>query len=85
MSSTVELKIFVITARVKNYKSIIRENKKNYDKTLWLSKLKTNSVEVLIPKVLIDSNITHDGFVLINIVPKELDDIKAKMKNYDEK
>ena len=84
MSSAVGLKIFVITARVKNYKSIIRENKKNYDKTLWLAKLKTNSVEVLIPKILIDSNIMHDEFVLINIVPKELDDIKAKIKNYDD-
>ena len=85
MSSAVGLKLFVITARVKNYKSIIRKNEKNYDKTLWLAKLKTNSVEVLIPKILIDSNIMHDGFVLINIVPKELDDIKAKIKNYDDK
>ena len=40
---------------------------------------------MLIPKILIDSNIMHDGFVLINIVPKELDDIKAKIKNYDDK
>ena len=34
------------------------------------------SVKVLICKDLIDSNISHDEFVLINNVPKEFDDVK---------
>ena len=48
-SSAIGLKVSVITAGIKNYKSIIRKKKK-YDKIV--SKL--NSIEVLISKVLID-------------------------------
>ena len=36
-----------------------------------LSKSKLNSIEFLIFKALIDSNISHDEFVLINNVLKE--------------
>ena len=38
---------------------------------LW-AKSKLNSIEVLISKALIDSNISHDEFVLINKVLKEV-------------
>ena len=41
-----------------------------------LVKSKLNSVEVLISKTLIDSNISHDGFILINNVVKKFGDIK---------
>ena len=66
----------VITAGIKNYKPIIKKKKKKHDKILSLPKSKLNSVEVLISKALIDPNISHDKFVLINNVPKEFDDIK---------
>ena len=45
-----------------------------------LGKSDLNSIEVLISKVLIDSNITHDKLVLINIVPKEFDNMKEKLQ-----
>ena len=38
---------------------------------LLLAKSQLNRTEVLISKTLIDSNISHDKFVLINNVPKE--------------
>ena len=41
-----------------------------------LAKSKLNSIKVLISKDLIDSNIDHDKFVLINNVLKEYDDMK---------
>ena len=42
---------------------------------------KLNSTEVLISKVLINSNNSHDEFFLINNVLKEYDDMKEEIKN----
>ena len=42
-----------------------------------LAKSILNSVEVLISKALINWNISHDEFDIIN-VPKEFDDMKKK-------
>ena len=66
-SSAVGLKICVITARIKNYKPIIKKKKK-HDKIVLSAKSKINSIEVLISKALTDSNISADEFVLINNV-----------------
>ena len=46
-----------------------------------LVKSKLNSIEVSISKALIESNISHDEFVLINNVFKEYDDMKEEIKN----
>ena len=46
-----------------------------------LAKSKLNSIEVLISEALIDSNISHGEFVLINNVLKEYDDMKEEIKN----
>ena len=46
-----------------------------------LAKSKLNSIEVLISKALIDSNISRDEIVLINNVPKEFYDMKEEIKN----
>ena len=43
-----------------------------------LAKSKLNSIEVLISKALIDSNISYDEFVLINDALKEFYDIWRK-------
>ena len=48
---------------------------------MLLTKTKLNSIEVLISKALIDSNSSHDEFVLINNVLKEYDDMKEEIKN----
>ena len=50
-----------------------------------LAKSKLNSIEVLISKALIDSNISHDEFVLINNVLKEFYDMKKEIKNSNDK
>ena len=46
-----------------------------------LAKSRLNSIEVLIYKAWIDSNISHDEFVLINNVMKEFYDMKVEIKN----
>ena len=50
-----------------------------------LAKSKLNSMEVLISKALIDSNISHDKFVLINNMLKEFYYKKEEIKNHNDK
>ena len=50
-----------------------------------LAKSKLKSIEVLIFKALIESNISHDEFVLKNHVLKEFYDIKKEIKNSNKK
>ena len=84
-SSAIGLKICAIAAGTKKYKSIIKKKKKKHDKVVLLAKSKLNSLEVLISKELIDSNISHDEFVLINNVPKEYDNMKEEnLKKFED-
>ena len=80
-SSAIGLKICAIAAGIKKYKSIIKKKEKKDDKTLLLAKSQLNSIQVLISKVLIDSNISLDEFVLINNVLNEYDDMKEEIKH----
>ena len=48
-------------------------------------KSKLNPIEVLISKALIDSNVSHDEFVLMNNLLKKIYDIKKEMKNSNNK
>ena len=84
-SLAIGLKNCAIAAGVKKYKSIIKKKKKKHDKIVLLAKSKLNSIEVLISKALIDSNISHDEFVLINNVLKEFYDTKEEIKNSNNK
>ena len=59
--------------------SIIKKNEKKRAKIILLKKSKLNRIEALISKALIDSNITHDEFVLINNVLIKYDDMKEKI------
>ena len=49
-----------------------------------LAKSKSKIIKVLISKALIDSNINHDEFVLINVL-KEFYDMKEEIKNSNDK
>ena len=79
MSSAIGLKMCTIAAGIKKYKSI--NKKKKHNKIILLVKSKSNRIVVLISKILIDSNISHDEFVSINNVLKEYDDMKEQIKN----
>ena len=68
MISEIGLKICTIIAGIKKYKSLIKEKKKKHDKTVLLTKTKLKSIEVLLSKDLLDSNINHDKFVLTSNV-----------------
>ena len=52
-----------------------------HDQIVLLAKSKLNGIEVLISQALIDSNISHDKFVLINNVVKEHGNMKEEIKN----
>ena len=77
-SSATGLKICVITAGIKKYNSIIKKIRKKNDKIVL--KCKLNTIEVLIYKALIHSNISHDEFVLINNVLKYFYDMQEEIK-----
>ena len=86
-SSAIGLKACVITGVNKKYKPIIKKKKGIYFYILikyyhWQN---LSSVQVLISKVLIDSNNVHDEFVLINNVPKEFGDMKEEIKKSNDK
>ena len=80
-SSAIGLNVCAITVGLKKYKSLNKKNKKKHDKTISLAKSNLNSIEVIISKHLIDSNICHDGFALVNNVLKEFYDTKKEIKN----
>ena len=63
-NSAIGLKVFAIAAVIKKYKSIIKKKKEKHDKTVLVAKSKLNSIEFLISKALIESNISHDEFIL---------------------
>ena len=50
-----------------------------------LAKSKLNTTEVVLSKALIDPNISHDEFALINNLLKEYNDMKEEIKNYNDK
>ena len=81
MSSAIGLKFFAIIARIKKYKSIIKKKKTKHHKTVSLAKSKRHNIEVLIAKALIDSVISDDEFVSINIILKEFDNMREKKKH----
>ena len=58
------------------YKSIIEKNRNRYDKIALLAKTKWNTINVLISKALLDPDISHDEFVLVNDVLKKYNDMK---------
>ena len=84
-SSTIGLKICVIIAGIKKYKAVIKKKKKKHHKIVLSAKFKLNSREVLISKFLIDRNISHDRFLLINSVLKEYDGMKEEIRNSNDK
>ena len=59
-----------------------KRKRKKHDKKVLLVKAKLNSTEVLVYKALIDSNISHDQFVLINNALKEYDDMIKEIKQF---
>ena len=47
---------------------------------MLLSKTKLNIIEISLSKALIDSNISHDEFVLLNNVLNRYDEMKKEIK-----
>ena len=70
-SSAVGLKICAATTGIKKKKSIIRKKEKKHGKIVLLANTKWNTLEVIIPILLIKTFISHDEFVLVNNVLKE--------------
>ena len=63
----------------------MKKKKKEHDKIVLLARTKLNTVEILISKALIDSNISSDEFVSVNNVLKEYDDMKEEFRHSNNK
>ena len=50
---------------------MVKKKKKKHDRIVLLAKTKLDTVEILISKAFIDSNINPDELVSVNIVLKE--------------
>ena len=70
-SSAVGIKTHAITARIKKYKSI-KKKRRNHDKVMLPGKGKLDTFEVLTSKALVDSYISHNVFVLVDNVLREI-------------
>ena len=79
-SSVIGGNICAITSGIKKYNLIIKKKKKKHDKIVLLAKSKSNRIEVLISKALIDWSISHNEFNLINNLLKEYDNLKKEIK-----
>ena len=79
-SSAMGLKSWAITAWIKNYKSIEKKKKKN-EEIVLLGKTETDTIEVLISKVLMDWHISHDKFLSVKSVLREYNEKKEEIKN----
>ena len=78
--SLLGLKICAITTRIKKYKPIIKKKKKRHNKIVLLGKAKLDFIEVLISKSYVESYITHDKFVIVNLVLRAYNEMKKKNK-----
>ena len=78
--SATGIKICAITAGITKYKSITEKKKNKHDKIVLLARTTLNSMEVLIFRGLIDSNVSHVKFALINVL-KEYDGMKHEINN----
>ena len=80
-SSAIGLKTSEIIGGTKKYKSLINKKEGKHDKIVLLGKSKSNSIEVLVSKALIDSVISYNEFILINNVLREYNKMKQEIKN----
>ena len=80
MGYTIGLHIFAIIARIKNYKSIIKKNKKKHNKIVLLAKTNLDYINRSISRFLTDSYIERNYFLLIELL-KEYDGMKEKSIN----
>ena len=79
--STVWITISIKTLGIKKYKPIIKKNNNKDNEIVLLAKSILNSIEVLISKALIDSNVSHDEFVLRDVVLKTFYEVKKEIRN----
>ena len=75
------IKNFVITARIKTYKSAIKMKRKTQYKIVLLGKANLDSIEAIIFKALTDLYICRDKLVSVNNVIREYNETTEEVKN----
>ena len=69
------------TQQIKRISQLSRKKKKKkHDEIVFLGKTKSNNIEILISKALIDTCISHDEFLFINNMLREYNEMKEEIK-----
>ena len=58
----------------------MNKNRQKQDKIALVVNIKLNTIKILISKVFIDSHISHYGFLSVNTILKEYNDINEAIK-----
>ena len=67
------------------YQSIIKKKKKKHGKIVLLAKSELNRIEVSVSKVLLDSDISYNEFVLTNSLLKEFFKTEEEIEDSNDK
>ena len=66
---------------LKSISQLYRKRKKKHDKIVLLGKTKSDTIEVLISKALIDSYISPGEYVSVDSLSKEFNEMKKEIEN----
>ena len=80
MSASFSLAFLITTGIVKKFFKTTRNKKKKHNKIVMLARSKLNSIESKISEALINNEISHEDFIIINNEEKKYRELKENIR-----
>ena len=80
MSASFSLAFLITTGIVKKFFKTTRNKKKKHNKIVMLARSKLNSIESKISEALINNEISHEDFMIINYEEKKYRELKESIR-----
>ena len=80
MSASFSLAFLITTGIVKKFFKTTRNKKKKHNKIVMLARSKLNSIESKISEALINDEISHEDFIIINNEEKKYRELKENIR-----
>ena len=80
MSASFSLAFLITTGIVKKFFKTTRSKKKKHNKIVMLARSKLNSIESKISEALINNEISHEDFMIINYEEKKYRELKESIR-----
>ena len=80
MSASFSLAFLITTGIVKKFFKTTRNKKKKHNKIVMLARSKLNSIESKISEALINNEISHEDFIIINYEEKKYRELKESIR-----